>query len=268
MRVPQPIWTGPLFLPLHDELMEVLRGLSAEDWLAPTVAGSWTVRDVAAHLLDTGLRRLAMHRDRYAPPVAPDAFANGLGAFVNDINASGVAFAQRLSPRLLIDLHDRFGVELAEFLSSLDPDADGHWSVSWAGEERSAMWFDVARELTERWHHQQQIRDAVGLPLLHAFLPPVIDTFVRALPFTYRDVDAAEGTSLVLRIDDAAWTLMREGGQWRLYLDAVETPTTSVAMSGDAAWRVFTKQKIDPRARIEGDARYAEPLLKMIAIVA
>lgn len=268
MRVPQPILTGPLFAPIHDELMSLLRGLTAEEWLAPTVAGAWTVRDVAAHLLDTGLRRLSMHRDGYTPPVAPNAFANGLGGFVNDINASGVAYARRLSPELLIDLHERSGPQLAEFLASLDPFAEAKWPVSWAGEEHSPMWFDVARELTERWHHQQQIRDAVGRPPLDQFLATVIDTFVRALPFTYRDVDAPEGTAIVLRIDDAAWTLMREGSRWQLYADAASSPTTDIRMSGDAAWRVFTKQKIDPRATIAGDARYANAALGMIAIVA
>ena len=39
-------------------------------------------------------------------------------------------------------------------------------------------------------------------------------------------------------------------------------------MSGDKAWRVFTKQPIDPQARIEGDPRYAEPVLGMISIIA
>ncbi|MFL6248212.1 MAG: maleylpyruvate isomerase N-terminal domain-containing protein [Thermoanaerobaculia bacterium] len=266
--MPQPILAGPLFAPIHDELMSLLRGLTAEEWLAPTAAGAWTVRDVAAHLLDTGLRRLSMHRDGYRPPLAPDAFANGLGGFVNDINASGVAYARRLSPELLIDQHERYGPQLAEFLASLDPFAEAKWPVSWAGDERSPTWFDVARELTERWHHQQQIRDAVGRPPLYEFLAPVIDTFVRALPFTYRDVDAPDGTAIVLRIDDAAWTLMREGARWQLYADAAQSPTTSIGMSGDAAWRVFTKQKIDPRATIEGDARYAHAALGMIAIVA
>jgi uncharacterized protein (TIGR03083 family) len=166
MRSPEPILTGHLFAPLHDELMALLRGLTSDEWLAPTVAGAWTARDVAAHLLDTGLRRLSMHRDDYTPPTAPDAFANGLGGFVNGINASGVAYAQRLSPTLLIDLHDRHGPQLAEFLASLDPFAEAKWGVSWAGDEHSPMWFDVARELTERWHHQQQIRDAVGRPPL------------------------------------------------------------------------------------------------------
>jgi uncharacterized protein (TIGR03083 family) len=268
MRVPQPILAGPLFAPIHDELMSLLRGLSDEEWLAPTVAGAWTVRDVAAHLLDTGLRRLSMHRDGYTPPLAPNAFANGLGGFVNDINASGVAYAQRLSPALLIDQHERYGRQLADFLSSLDPFAEAKWAVSWAGDERSPMWFDVARELTERWHHQQQIRDAVGRPPLYQFLAPVIDTFVRALPYAYRDVEAPEGTTIVLRIDDAVWTLMRESTRWQLYADAAQSPTTAITMSGDAAWRVFTKQKIDPRATIEGDPRYADAALGMIAIVA
>lgn len=268
MRMPQPILAGPLFAPIHDELMSLLRSLTDEEWLAPTVAGAWTVRDVAAHLLDTGLRRLSMHRDGYTPPVAPDAFAKGLAGFVNDNNASGVAYARRLSPAMLIDLHEHSGPQLADFLASVDPFAEAKWSVSWAGEERSLMWFDVARELTERWHHQQQIRDAVGRPPLYQFLAPVIDTFVRALPYTYRDVDAADGTTVVLRIDDAAWTLMREGSRWQLYADAAESPATAIAMSGDAAWRVFTKQKIDPRARIEGDAQLAHAALGMVSIIA
>lgn len=269
MRTPEPILVGHLFAPIHDELMTLLRGLTPQEWLAPTVAGAWQVRDVAAHLLDTGLRRLAMHRDGYTPPLATDAFAKGLGGFVNDLNAGGVAFARRLSPALLIDLHDRYGPQLAGFLASLDPFAEAQWGVSWAGEERSPMWFDVARELTERWHHQQQIRDAVGRPPLYdRYLAPVIDTFVRALPYTYRDADAPEGTQIVLRIDDAAWSLVRENSRWQLDADTADAPTTAVTMSGDAAWRVFTKQKIDPQAKIEGDASYAEPLLRMIAIVA
>ena len=269
MRKPEPILIGHLFAPIHDELMTLLRSLRAEEWLAPTVAGAWTVRDVAAHLLDTGLRRLSGHRDQYVQPFRPEAFSNGLGAFVNDINASGVAYAQRLSPQLLIDLHDHSGPQLAEFLASLDPFAEAQWSVSWAGEERSAMWFDVARELTERWHHQQQIRDAVGrAPLYDIYLAPVLDTFVRALPYTYRDVEAPEGTTIVLHIDEAAWSLVREGAGWNLYAEAAVSPTTAVTLSGDKAWRVFTKQKIDPAAQIEGDERYAEALLRMVAIVA
>jgi uncharacterized protein (TIGR03083 family) len=250
MRKVEPILTAHLFAPLHAELIALLRGLTPDEWNAPTVAGEWTVKDVAGHLLDTNLRRLSLHRDRHdrAPFTS-----------FNDINQTGVAFTRRLSTNMLIDQLERYGEQLNEFFASLDPFAPAKWGVSWAGEEESQNWFDVAREFTERWHHQQQIRDAVGRPPLHEYLAPVVDTFVRAVPFTYRDVSG----TVVLRIDQAVWSLV-EGA---LYEGEASDPVTAVTLTGDAAWRIFTRQKIDPKARVEGDARLAEPLLKMLAIV-
>lgn len=264
MTAPDPTLTQHLFAPLNAELVTLLRGLDANEWSAPTVAGAWTVKDVAAHLLDTALRRLAMHRDGYTPPLAP---AESLAAFVNALNAEGVSFARRLSPEILVDMLECYGSEMAAFLETLDPFADAKWGVSWAGEERSPMWFDVARELTERWHHQQQIRDATGRPPLYdPYLGPVIATFARALPFTYRDVEAPDGTSIVLRVDGDAWSLVRDGS-WELYAGQAPEVTTRVTMSGDRAWRLFTRQRVDPGAAIEGDISLAQPLLRMVAIV-
>ena len=67
-------------------------------------------------------------------------------------------------------------------------------SVAWAGEKHSINWFHIAREFTEKWHHQQQIRDAVGKPgiMTKEFFYPVMDTFMRGMPHRYRDVQAAE----------------------------------------------------------------------------
>jgi uncharacterized protein (TIGR03083 family) len=258
MRKPEPILVAHLFAPLHEELLALLRSLTPDEWNAPTVAGTWTVKDVTAHLLDTCLRRLSMHRDGYTPSLP----FTDLSSFVNGLNAEGVSFARRLSPPLLIEMHARHGAEMSSFLASLDPFAPAKWGVSWAGEEESPMWFDVARELTERWHHQQQIRDATGRPPLYdPYLASVLDTFVRALPYTYRDVS---GGPLVLDITGAGvWSLV--GGT--LYSGAAADPVTTVTMRDDKAWRLFTRQKIDPEARVEGDARLAEPLLKMVAIV-
>jgi uncharacterized protein (TIGR03083 family) len=259
MKPLAPILTAHLFAPLNGELVSLLRGLSADEWNAPTVAGAWTVKDVAAHLLDTTLRRLSMHRDAYDPP--PREFSS-VSALVNDLNAEGVSFARRLSPALLVDLHERYGGQLAEFFAGLDPFGEAKWGVSWAGEQQSPMWFDVARELTERWHHQQQIRDAVGRPALYeGYLAPVIDTFVRALPYTYRDADVPG--PVVLRIDDAVWSLV----DGTMYAGDASTPLVRITLTGDRAWRLFTRQKIDPRAEIEGEVRYAEPLLRMTSIV-
>ena len=254
MRAPEPIRTEHLFAPLHAELITLLRSLSADEWNAPTVAGAWTVKDVAAHLLDTAMRRLSLQRDGHfrEGPFDPNA-----------ANAVWVEAMQRVSPRVLIELMDRYGRENAEYLASLDPFARAHWGVAWAGEEESPVWFDVARELTERWHHQQQIRDAVGrAPLYEPYLSAVIATFVRALPFTYRDVDAPGGTAIVFN----EWTLVRDGA-WTLYEGRAQNPTTTIDIDAALAWRVFTKQKIDPHARSAGEARYAEPLLRMVTVI-
>jgi hypothetical protein len=35
-----PVYTAPLLRPLLSELLELLRGLTAEQWEAPTVAGA------------------------------------------------------------------------------------------------------------------------------------------------------------------------------------------------------------------------------------
>jgi hypothetical protein len=52
-----------------------------------------------------------------------------------------------------------------------------------AGEARSLNWFDTARELTERWHHQEQIRFATNLPgiMTRDLYHPVLDCFLRGL---------------------------------------------------------------------------------------
>jgi uncharacterized protein (TIGR03083 family) len=271
MRELQPIVTSHLFVSLNAELVAMLRTLTDDEWQRPTAAGHWTVRDIAAHLLDTSMRRLSMDRDDYAPPLSPAAFVNGLGAFINNANREGVEWLRRMSAPMLIDMIERYGEQMAAYLASKDPHATARWSVSWAGEETSPNWFDIARELTERWHHQQQIRDAVGREPLFEYLPPVIAAFVRALPVTYRDVDAAEGTLITLDVIEegaGTWTLKRESGSWKLYEGEAEEPATRVTLRGDAAWRIFTKQSIDPKATIEGDASLAEPLFRTVAIIA
>src|SRR6185436_6869888 len=63
----KPILVADLFAPLNEELVALLRSLTPDEWKAPTVAGAWTVKDVAAHLLDTALRRLAW-RDAHTMP--------------------------------------------------------------------------------------------------------------------------------------------------------------------------------------------------------
>jgi len=279
MKPVQPILVADLFPGLHAELIALLRGLSPEDWSRPTVAGAWVVQDVAAHLLDVMLRRLSFQRDGawLPPPERPLAGYNDVLALLNRLNAEWVAVARRFSPRVLTDLLELAGRQLAEQMATLDPFAPAIFSVAWAGEETSLLWFDIARELTEHWHHQQQIRDAVGAPPLTArqWLHPVLDTFLRALPHAYREVKAVNGTRVAFEIQGEAggeWTLMREGPAWVLYSGAPEEADCRVVMHQDTAWRRMTKgltaEQALSRTEIAGDRSLGEPVAGMLSVMA
>src|SRR5690348_11652401 len=100
---PGPLLTAHLFPSLDARLIELLRALTADDWERPTIAPGWTVKDVAAHLLDTQLRRLSFGRDGWTPSPPPAiASTRDLVAFINRLNAEGVTVYRRLSPPVLI----------------------------------------------------------------------------------------------------------------------------------------------------------------------
>lgn len=244
-----PLDTAPYFAPLHGALISMLRSLQPADWDRPTVAGSWRVRDVAAHLLDGDLRKLAAHRDGHSLAVAnpPRNYAEVV-TLIQQLNAGGVAFGARLSARLLTDLLEVSGRWTSDFVAALDPEALALFPVAWAGETQSTNRFDTAREFTERWHHQMQIRDAVGAHaesanlLTPTFLMPLLATSVRALPHAYRAVPAEDGTTVTLQLEGdhpMAWTLLRENGSWQLYEGEVPSPTAHVQAAPDAWWRLF-----------------------------
>lgn len=282
MAYPKPILVAGLFRELDDHLLALLRSLSPEDWQRPTVCSAWCVQDIASHLLDGGLRRLSIQRDGYAPPDAPTGFDSheALAAYLNRLNADWTLATRRLSPRVLLRLLEVTGEDVAELFEAADPFGPATFPVGWAGETESAMWFDIAREYTERWHHQRQIALALGrsTPIGQRRLyHPVLDTFLRALPFTYRGVDAPEGTAIRVRITGEAggdWVLRREDGAWRLVPDLERVADAEVVIDQAIAWRLFTKRmdrdaarSMFPGIRIGGDIGLGERVLEMVSIM-
>jgi hypothetical protein len=193
---------------------------------------------------------------------------------VNGLNATGVAYAARLSPRLIVDLLEITGGWVADVVEALPPHGPSIFAVSWAGERESANWMDTGREYTERWHHQMQIRDAVGAPpiLLQArWRMPFLDLSVRALPYAYRSVHADAGTAVVLTVTGetaAAWTLTRDSSGWRIAAGAAGNPAATVRIAADEAWRLLYNSPVD-RSRIEvaGDTVLADPLLRARSVI-
>ena len=272
-----PIYTADLFPPLHSELIDLLRGLAPADWERPTVAGDWRVRDVAAHLLDVDLRKLSVSRDGFlVPPDGPIGGYGDLVRFLNRLNADWVAAARRLSPRVLVDLLAVTGPAVSDLIAALPPHEPALFSVAWAGESRSENWFDIGRDYTERWHHQMQIRDAVGAPLLLArpWLHPLLDLSVRALPRAYESVMAEDGTAVVFEVtgeEGEVWSLIREAGDWRVWRGAAPRPAVTVRADPDTAWRMLYNALPSAVARekvlVHGDATLAAPLLSTRSVM-
>ncbi|SIO57079.1 TIGR03083 family protein [Singulisphaera sp. GP187] len=285
MKSPAPILVSHLFRELDGHLLDLLRSLAPEDWNRPTVCSAWSVKDISSHLLDSALRRLSIQRDGYIPPHAPEGFDSytELVAYLNRLNAEWTAATARLSPTVLIGLLEKATAELADLFESTDPLARACFSVAWAGESESLMGFDLAREFTERWHHQRQIADAVDRPTPideRRFYYPVLDTFMRALPHTYRDVKAPAGTFVSIRVvgdSGGDWFLRREENAWCLIaaVDENQNPDSVVTIDQAIAWKLLTKRTDRatararfPTLRIDGEPAYGEPVLEMVSIMA
>jgi uncharacterized protein (TIGR03083 family) len=275
MKRPEPILVADLFPEVLDSLIGLLSSLSDDDWERPTVCPQWAVKDVATHLLAGEVGILSRQRDGYTPAGNPVESWGDLVALINTLNETWTKAMRRLSPRLLCDLLRHTGAQTCAYFRSLDPFAVGD-PVSWAGDEPAPVWLDLAREHTERWHHQQQIRDAVGKPgmMEKRFFAPVLDAFVRALPHTYRNVEAADGTLVTLTITGEAggrWSVRREGERWALYVGVEGRPHAEIVLEDDLAWRLFTKgvsrEAAAARSTISGDRALGETALGMISII-
>ncbi len=150
-------------------------------------------------------------------------------------------------------------------------------SVAWAGEDVSLNWFHIAREYTEKWHHQQQIRDAVGQSgiLTKELYKPVLSTFMRALPFKYKDIDVSPGACIELSVDTEAggkWWLERRDNKWILSEKKNLEPHVKISIPVDLSWRLFTNavqyENVKSAIAIEGDQNLALPAVKMVTVMA
>jgi uncharacterized protein (TIGR03083 family) len=271
-RIGPALDVRPLFARDRVNLLELLAGLSVADWRTPTVCPGWDVHDIVAHLVHDHLRRLSAGRDGWSAgwiPV-PD---RELAPLLHRANDAFVDSARGLSPRVLSGLIATLGPELDAYWTGCDLNAEGV-SVSWAVPDQPApVWLDIAREYTELWVHQQQIRDAVASQgsderdLLH----PVIDTLLRSLPQALAGADATSCTITVTAPVDDAWTARRDREGWRLERRDAHRPDARITLAPDTLWRVATRG-LEPdaalaKAVVAGDTGLATAALGLTSII-
>jgi uncharacterized protein (TIGR03083 family) len=276
MNLPAPIVVADRFPALLEILLDLLSGFSPEDWEQPATPQGWTVKDIALHLLGDDLGLLSGRRDGFSEgQVEIDQWMD-LVTWINERNHEWVAAARRISPRLLRDLLKFTGDQVNAYFLHLDPFAMGG-PVSWAGPDPAPVWLDIAREFTERWHHQQHVRDALGKAglMLPYYLAPVLATFVRALPQTYRSIAAPQDTCVSLVITGGSggdWSVVRHQERWQLYEGKPPQPHAQVVLGEDDAWRLFTKgvskDAARQRALLLGDQELAMQMLETVSIIA
>ena len=103
----------------------------------------------------------------------------------------------------------------------------------------------------------------------------MIEICIRALPYTYRLVEAAKGTSISVRIGGDAgdvWSLVRSAQKWELFQGASNSSETRIELDDDTAWRLFSKgldeDVLAKRITIDGDMDLGASIFNVIAIMA
>jgi hypothetical protein len=253
----------------RSRLLSLLASLDDAQWATSTAAPHWLVKDIALHLLDVDLSWIAQDRDSDRSGVIPvpaghEEFVRGLASR----NQRWVDGTRVLSPRLITGLLAWSGEQLDAYLGTVELTRTS--SVYWAGPV--PLWFDLAREFTERWVHYRQIQDAV-MPVGHdqhqdQYLPLVLSTFIWGFPHQYQ-APAPPGTTIALEIPGiGTWTLARTASGWILDEGHAAAPAASLRISGEAAWRLLTGARYDARqVEFSGDPALAEPLLRVRGVI-
>lgn len=264
-----PVDVRPLLMAERRELLALLEPVDESEWTKPTAVPGWRVKDIALHVLDDDLGWLSRERDGDTSSLLDVTvdYRSFVGALAEK-NQSWVAGAFGLSHRVVCGLLEWSGRQVDQYFSTIDMEASTR--VSWAGPHPVPTWFDLARDMTERWVHHQQIRDAVQRSgqNLDSYLDVVLRTFVWAFPHQYT-VGAEPGTQVAVDLGDTRrWLLTREATTWVLDEGTSQSAAARVSMSGDTAWRMFTGGAYDPTLIIsEGDVELVQAVLRVRGII-
>ncbi len=269
--------TRALFSEITEKLLSLLRSLGREEWNAPTCYPSWKVKDIAAHLLQTGAGRLSRQRDAWpSGEKLPRVDFDTLTDFILQSNEDWTSMLRDVSPAVLLDMLSTTERQLAAFISSQKLSGRAFFPVAWAGRMEELNWLDLAREYTERWHHQQQIREAVNAPGIAepGYLLPVIQTLLHAVPFWYQSVEAEPGVRILIDITGDSGTcriLERRKDGWQLTHKDLEKYDEKISLTDDTAWRFFmrsvTREEAAPLIQCSSENHLCSNFLNVKAVM-
>lgn len=273
-----PVEVAHLFPHLDKKLDALLKSLTEEEWELPTVARQWKVKDVASHLLDGNLRTISSHQGYEGSKPPPVHDYRKLVTYLNQLNASWVEAMKRVSPQLLIWMLNETGKQYCKIMAETPLFEQAKYGIAWAGEAISFNWFHMAREYTEKMHHQLQIRQAVNQEaelMTRDFFYPFIDTLMYGLPHTLRHTTAKENAAIAVTVTGDGggdWFVIRKDRSWLLSKQKPANVEAMVWLDPSVSWKLFTRGISPGKAahgiQLEGNKRLAEAVLNMVAVMA
>ncbi len=157
-------------------LFDVLRGLDDDDWLRPTPARGWDVRDTVSHLADTDEMALATAT---GAPGSLNARSE-VSASGEDVTFRGVLRGRRLRGRDVGAWFESSTAALHDMFLAIDPVERVPWGI---GMRPPSL---VSARLMETWAHGLDVHAAVHAePHDTDRLAHVAWLATRALPYAY-----------------------------------------------------------------------------------
>ncbi len=247
----------PLFPDLNESLITFLNNLKPADWHRKTVCNQWNVRDIAAHLLDTSIKKLSLSRDRF---IIDDKQKLG--------NKDWVKTIKGISPIILTEMISIYQNQLLAYFKQLKPT-----DQALLGESIS----EISKAYQERWLHQQQIRYAFNDQFLlqPKFYSPFLEIFMLALPVKYSKIEAPSATVVEVKIAGPAgksWYIKKQSNSWVFSNNDHQKPSASVYIDQQIAWLLFSKGILLNEAaqyyHINGDKNLGQHALSMLTVIA
>ena len=160
----------------QQSLLDVLRGLTEDDWLRPTPARGWDVRDTVSHLADTDEMAIATATGE---PGSLNERAQ-TSASGEDVTFRGVLRGRKRTGRQVCAWFEESTASLHEMFLAIDPVERVPWGI---GMRPPSL---VSARMMETWAHGLDVHAAVGVePHDTDRLAHVAWLATRALPYAY-----------------------------------------------------------------------------------
>lgn len=203
----------------HDELDQLLTGLSTDQWVLQSRCDGWTVADVVLHLAQTDELALASGRGAFGGVFA-GAGTSPDGRPPRDVDEAAALSVAAERGASGAQVHRRWrasATQLRDFLSGCDP----RRPLAWVAGPLPARTLATTR-LAEAWIHTADVADAVGIePDAGERLWHIARLAWRTLPYAFTragytpegpisvELGAPDGSSWVFAPSEAASTVVR-----------------------------------------------------------